>query len=135
MNKTILIGRLTKDPDVKYINGDTAVASFTLAVDRRFKNKDGNKEADFISCVAWNKTAELIEKYISKGSQIAISGRIQTRNYEATDGTRRYVTEVIAEEVQFIDTNRKTAENQSDSFMGEPMDGFEEVEELELPFL
>ena len=133
MNKTILIGKLTKDPDVKYINGDTAVASFTLAVDRRFKNKDGNKEADFINCVAWNKTAELIEKYISKGSQIAISGRIQTRNYEASDGTRRYITEVVAEEVQFIDTNRKTAENQSDSATDEPMEGFEEID-LDLPF-
>ena len=135
LNKVILIGRLVADPEVKYFQSETAVANFTLAVDRSYKNKDGNREADFINCVAWNKTAELIKKYISKGSQIAISGRIQTRNYEATDGTKRYITEVIAEEVQFIDTNRKTAENQSDSFMSEPMDGFEEVEELELPFL
>ena len=81
LNKAILIGRLTKDPETKYAQNGTAVTNFTLAVDRTFKNKDGQKEADFIPVVSWRKTAELCEKYLSKGSQVAVSGRIQTRSH------------------------------------------------------
>ena len=102
MNKTTLVGRLCADPELKFTPGNgTAVTTFTLAVNRRFK-KEGQPEADFIQVVVWGKQAESTANYMRKGSQIGISGRIQTRNYEAQDGTRRYVTEVIAEEVEFL---------------------------------
>ena len=138
MNKVILIGRLTRDPEVKYFSGDTAVANFTLAVDRTYKNKDGEKEADFIPVVAWRKQAELCEKFLSKGSLIAISGRLQVRSYDANDGSKRYVTEVVVEDIQFLsassrqDTPYKSAARPDEKF-GVPMDGFEEID-LDLPF-
>lgn len=141
MNKAILIGRLTRDPDIKYFQGNTAVANFTLAVDRTFKNKDGEKEADFIPIVVWRKQAELCEKYLSKGSMVAIIGKLQVRNYKANDGSTRYVTEVVADEIQFLnsssssnrqDTPYKSA-SQPDEQFGIPMDGFEEID-LDLPF-
>jgi len=104
MNKVTLIGRLTKDPELKFTPGTgTAVANFTIAVDRRLPNKDGQREADFISVVVWGKIAENTANYMSKGKLIAISGRIQARSYDAKDGTKRYVTEVVAEEVQFLE--------------------------------
>ncbi len=104
MNKVVLIGRLTKDPELRFTPGNgTAVATFTLAVDRRF-SKDGQREADFIPIVVWGgKQAESTANYMSKGKLMGVSGRIQTRSYEAKDGTRRYVTEVIAEEVKFLE--------------------------------
>lgn len=136
LNKAIMVGRLTRDPDVKYLQSGTAVANFTLAVDRTFKNKDGEREADFIPIVAWRKTAELCEKYLAKGSQVAVSGRIQTRSYDASDGSKRYVTEVVADEVHFVgsrsDSNRNTS-NRDENF-GVPMDGFEEIDDLDVPF-
>ncbi|MDP4144115.1 MAG: single-stranded DNA-binding protein [Bacillota bacterium] len=114
MNKVVLIGRLTKDPELKFTPGNgTAVASFTIAVDRRF-SKDSQKEADFIPIVVWGKQAESTANYMSKGKLIGISGRIQTRSYDAKDGTKRYVTEVIAEEVQFLEwggANNRSADN------------------------
>lgn len=138
LNKVVLIGRLVADPEVKYFQGESAVANFTLAVDRSYKNKDGNREADFIPCVTWNKTAELCERYLNKGSQIAVVGSIQTRNYTAQEGSKRYVTEVKADEVKFLDGNKKAAENQSDGFTADSeneniMNGFEEIE-LDPPF-
>ena len=102
MNKVVLIGRLTKDPELKFTPGNgTAIATFSIAVDRRFKS-EGQPTADFIPIVVWGKQAENTANYMSKGRLIGISGRIQTRNYEAKDGTRRYVTEIVAEEVQFL---------------------------------
>lgn len=107
MNKVVLIGRLTKDPELKFTPGNgTAVTTFTLAVDRRF-SKDGQREADFIPIVVWGKQAESTANYMSKGKLMGVSGRIQTRSYEAKDGTRRYVTEVIAEEVKFLEWGNK----------------------------
>ena len=100
MNKAILLGRLTKDPEIKYTQSGKAVASFTLAVDRR-KSANGDSQADFISCVAWDKVAETIGNYCSKGQQIAVDGRIQSRRYEAKDGSKRYVTEVVANDIEF----------------------------------
>lgn len=103
MNRVVLIGRLTKDPELKFTPGTgTAVTSFTLAVDRRFK-KEGQQEADFIPIVVWGKQAESTANYMSKGRLMGVSGRIQTRSYDAKDGTRRYVTEVVADEVQFLE--------------------------------
>jgi single-strand DNA-binding protein len=104
MNKVVLIGRLTKDPELKFTPGTgNAVTTFTIAVDRRIPNKDGQREADFIPVVVWGKTAESVANYVSKGKMLGVSGRIQTRSYDAKDGTKRYVTEVVADEVQFIE--------------------------------
>ncbi|MBR9649014.1 single-stranded DNA-binding protein [Clostridium tyrobutyricum] len=108
MNRVVLIGRLTKDPELRFTPGNgTAVTTFTIAVDRRF-SKNGQREADFIPVVVWGKQAESTANYMSKGKLIGISGRIQTRNYEAKDGMRRYVTEVIADEVQFLEWGEKS---------------------------
>lgn len=104
MNKVILIGRLTKDPEVHTTEKST-VARFTLAVDRRFK-QDGGQAADFISCVAFGKTAEFISKYIHKGVKIALEGRIQTGDYTDKDGIKHYTTDVIAEAVEFAESKR-----------------------------
>ncbi len=102
MNKVILIGRLTKDPDLRYTQSGTAVASFTLAVNRRFANQNGEREADFINCVAWNKSAEFVANYFTKGQQMALEGRLQVRSYEGDDGKRRWVTEVVVEQMEFV---------------------------------
>lgn len=102
LNKVILIGRTTKDVDLRKTTSGTAVATFTLAVDNRFVQKDGQNTADFISCVAWNNTAEFLDKYVKKGSLVSIEGRIQTRNYDNKDGNRVYVTEVVAENVRML---------------------------------
>ena len=102
MNKVILIGRLTRDPELRTIASGNATTSFTIAVNRNFTNQNGEREADFINCVAWRKQAENVAKYCTKGSQVAVEGRIQTRNYDAQDGTKRYVTEVIADNVTFL---------------------------------
>lgn len=109
MNKAVLMGRLTKDPDVRYSQGDqpVAIARYTLVVDRRQK-KDGQPSADFISCVAFGKAGEFAEKYLHKGTKICISGRIQTGSYERQDGTKVYTTDVVVDEQEF-------AEKKSDS--------------------
>ena len=126
LNKFIGIGRLTRDPEVKYLQSAIAVASFNLAVERSFKNKDGEKEADFVPIVVWRKTAELIEKYTTKGSLIAVSGRIQTRSYNDQDGNRRYITEVIADEIQFLSTNKQNSKPDTHLTIDDP--DFDEVE-------
>ena len=121
MNKTLLIGRTTKDPDIRYTQNEQpmTIARFNLAVDRRFK-KDGEQSADFISCVAFDKTAEFIEKYVFKGTKIAVEGRIQTGNYTNKDGVKVYTTDVVAENVEFAGakTDSKSAAKESnDDFM------------------
>ena len=111
MNKVTLVGRLTKDPELKFTPGaGTAVTTFTVAVNRKFK-KEGHPDADYIPVVVWGRMAEVTANYMSKGRMIGISGRIETRNYEAKDGTRRYVTEVIAEDVEFLGS-KQSAENE-----------------------
>jgi len=102
MNKVILIGRLTRDPELRTTTGGLVNSSFSLAVDRGFTNQQGERETDFISCVVWRKQAENLVKYCKKGSQIAVDGRIQTRTYDAPDGNRRYITEVIADNITFL---------------------------------
>ncbi len=103
MNKVFLIGRLTRDPELRYTDSNVPVASFSIAVNRNYTSQSGEREADFINIIVWRKQAENIKNYIKKGSQVAIDGRIQTRNYEK-DGVKRYVTEVVADNVQFLDT-------------------------------
>ena len=104
MNKVILMGRLTKDPEIRYTQNNRAVCNFTLAVNRRF-NAD---EADFINCQAWEKTAEFITKYFGKGNLLAIVGRIQTRTWDDNEGKKRYITEVIVDEAYFTGSKSKT---------------------------
>lgn len=111
MNKVVLMGRLTKHPDIRYTQTtDTMVSLFTLAVNKKFK-KEGQAEADFINCVAWNKTAEFVSKYINKGQRVVVIGRLETRDYTNKKGNKVYITEVIAEEVYFADSKK---ENYSD---------------------
>lgn len=104
MNKTFLIGRLTKDPELRYSNNNAAIVNFTIAIDRQYTNQQGKKETDFINIVAFQKQAENIKKYVFKGSLVAVDGRIQTRNYDDKDGKKVYVTEVVADRVQFLDS-------------------------------
>ncbi|MCL2860653.1 MAG: single-stranded DNA-binding protein [Oscillospiraceae bacterium] len=119
MNKVILIGRLTKDPEVRYTQTTNAlVASFTLAVNRRFVKQGEERQADFIPIVAWEKTGEFCSKYFKKGQQVAIVGRMQVRSYDDAQGQKRYVTEVVAEEAHFADSKRDggQATNMEDVF-------------------
>lgn len=102
MNKILLMGRLTKDPELRYTQGGTAVASFTLAVNRSFANQNGEREADFINCVAWQKAAEFVSQYFKKGQQMVLEGRLQVRSYDDNNGQRRWVAEVVTEKVEFV---------------------------------
>ena len=111
LNKAILMGRLTKDPELKTTQNGNSVCSFTLAIDRRFKNQQGERETDFIPIVAWRQTAEFAAKYFSKGSKMALVGTIQPRSWEDDNGERRYITEVIADEIYFADSKRQQNDN------------------------
>lgn len=104
MNKFEGIGRLTKDPELRKTPNDVSVCTFTVAIDRRFNNSDGNKETDFLPCVAWRGTADFIGKYFAKGKKIAIAGSVQTRNYQAQDGSKRFVTEIVVDEAEFVES-------------------------------
>lgn len=103
INKVVLVGRITKDPELRQA-GNSQCVNFTLAVNRRFKNKDGNRDADFINCVAWGPSANFMSQYIRKGNLLAVEGSIETRSYDAQDGRRVYVTEVRCESVQTLET-------------------------------
>lgn len=103
INRVVLVGRLTRDPDLRYTQGGTAVATFTVAVDRNFTNASGEREADFISCVLWRKAAESFANYTHKGSLVGVEGRLQTRNYENNQGQRVYVTEVVVDNFSFLE--------------------------------
>ena len=120
MNKAILIGRLTKDPELRYTSSNIPTVTFSLAVNRPFQNQNGVREADFINIVMWRKQAETAKKYLSKGSLIAVDGRIQTRNYDGTDGKKVYVTEVVADNFEFLESKGQRANMTSD----ENMDSF-----------
>lgn len=104
MNKAILVGRVTKDPELRKTSSGQSVVNFTVAINRTFTNANGEREADFINCVVWGKQAENMATYVAKGSLIGVDGRIQTRNYEDANGNRVYVTEVVADNVQYLDT-------------------------------
>lgn len=131
MNKVVLIGRLTADPDIRRTQSGKCVASYRLAVDRPFKS-DGQPEADFISCVAWGKSGEFCQRYLHKGMKIALEGRIQTRTYDDKDGKKVYVTEVIVEHHEFCESKRSA----DSGGYAEPAQGFTEIDEddSDLPF-
>ncbi len=124
MNRVVLVGRLTKDPDLRYTPSGVPVATFTLAVNRTFSNQQGEREADFINCVVWRKPAENVANFLKKGSLAGVDGRIQTRNYEGQDGKRVYVTEVVAESVQFLEPKGSGGRNESSFGGGAPRDDY-----------
>lgn len=137
INKVVLVGRIVREPELRYTPQNTAVATFTLAVNRRFKNAQGEREADFINCVIWRQPAENLANWAKKGTLVGITGSIQVRNYENKEGQRVYVTEVLADNFQMIERNSnktekgKTKSNQDkDPFAGSPM----EVSDDDLPF-
>ena len=135
MNKVILMGRLTRDPEVRYTQtNNTLVASFSLAVNRRFTREGDTQTADFINITAWSKTGEFVSKYFKKGQQVAVIGRIQTRSWDdATTGQKRYATDVVAEEVYFADSKRSAdADNFDSTFGGESIPGSDASSDFEV---
>lgn len=104
MNKVELIGRITKDPEIKLTSNQTQFCQFTVAVDRRFKDQNGQRQADFINCIAWKNTAVFIQKYFRKGNRIGLAGSIQTRSYEDQNGQKHFITEVIIDEAEFVES-------------------------------
>lgn len=141
MNKVILIGRFTRDPEIKYTDGGTSIARFSLAVDRKYK-QEGGPDADFPNCVAFGKTAEFIEKYFHKGMKIGVTGRIQTGSYTNNDGHKVYTTDVVVEECEFVESktaqsNQVGQQQPSEPSLSEANDGFMPIPDdlgEELPF-
>ena|SRR5690625_904095 len=117
LNRTVLVGRLVRDVDLRYTPSGTAVANFTIACNRPFKSKDGDQEADFINCVIWRKPAENAAQYTKKGSLVGVDGRLQSRTYDDKDGKKVYVTEVVADSVQFLEPK---SSNQSEGSQNQP---------------
>lgn len=132
INRTVLVGRLTKDVELKYTQSGQAVASFTLAVNRQFTNAQGEREADFIQCVIWRKAAENFKNFTHKGSLVGIDGRIQTRSYDNQQGQRVYVTEVVVDNFSLLESKGSNRAASNDPFAGngEPID----VNDDDLPF-
>ena len=128
MNHVFLIGRLAAEPESRTTQSGIAQCSFRLAVPRTYKNAQGEREADFVNIVAWRGTAEFCSRYLQKGMKIAVSGALQTRSYQAQDGSKRYVTEVVADSVEFCESRRETAPE------APPQTDFQEVDDDELPF-
>ena len=125
INQVFIIGRTTKEPEFRQTQNGVSVAIFTIACDRNFKNAQGEKETDFFNIVCWRGLAETVGRYLGKGRLVAVSGRLQNRSYEANDGTKRYITEIVASEVQFLDRAKDAEQQQS---------LWEEVSPDELPF-
>ena len=134
MNKVVLVGRLTKDPEMKLTTNQTQVCNFTVAVDRKYKDADGQRQADFISCVAWKHTAVFIQKYFVKGSRIGVSGSIQTRSFEDQNGQKKYFVEVLVDEAEFVESGNKAGNSQQDAEPAEQAIEQAEQEGGTLPF-
>lgn len=135
MNKVILVGRLARDVELRSTQSGTSVASFTVVCDRRYQ-KEGERQADFISCVAWGKTAEFLSRYFTKGVRIALSGRIETRSWEDNDGDKRYATEVVAEDVEFAQSKNENGSKVVPAAAAPNADigDFVPIEDDDLPF-
>lgn len=123
MNKVTLLGRLTKDPELRYTSSGIATASFTIAVNRNYKNAEGGYDADFIPVIVWRGLAEMLCKHLKKGARVAVSGRIQTRSYDGNDGQKRYVTEVVADDASIIDWDNGN-QNSAQASDGEMPQGY-----------
>lgn len=119
INRVVLVGRLTKDPELRYTANGVAVATFTLAVNRPFSNQQGNREADFINCVIWRKHAENVANFLKKGSLAGVDGRIQTRNFDNSEGRRVFMTEVVAESVQFLEPKGAAGGGNREQYSGD----------------
>lgn len=141
MNKAILVGNLTRAPEQRTTSSGIAVTSFTVAVNRRYKTQDGQQQTDFINCVAWRSTAEFVGKYFTKGMKIGVVGSIQTRTYDDRDGVRRYVTEVVVDEAEFVGSKaqnpgvQKPTEQESrtaDDLFAEDLEDFQLLDDSEL---
>ncbi|MCM2138850.1 single-stranded DNA-binding protein [Vagococcus fluvialis] len=124
INNVVLVGRLTKDADLRYTSGGQAVATFNLAVNRNFTNQSGEREADFVNCVIWRKTAETLANYAKKGTLLGVVGRIQTRNYENQQGQKVYVTEVVCDNFQLLESKKDNQQN-NQSFHQDSMPGMD----------
>lgn len=124
INQVVLVGRLTKDADLRYTSGGQAVATFNLAVNRNFTNQSGEREADFVNCVIWRKPAETLANYAKKGTLLGVVGRIQTRNYENQQGQRVYVTEVVCDNFQLLESKKDNNQN-NQSFQQDSMPGMD----------
>ena len=135
INNVVLVGRLTKDPDLKYTGNGTAVATFTLAVNRNFTNQSGEREADFINCVIWRKPAETLANYAKKGVLIGVTGRIQTRSYDNQQGQKVYVTEVIADNFQLLESKKADSSQNTNSATADPFGNSSiDIGDDDLPF-
>lgn len=138
MNKVILVGRLTKEPELRATQSGVNVCSFTVACDRRFQKEGEERQADFINCIAWRQQAEFISKYFTKGTRIALDGSIQTRSWDDSEGNKRYATEVVVDHVEFAQSKNEAGQNHTANTTAQPsgdIDGFYPVEEEDLPFL
>lgn len=150
MNKVFLIGNLTKDPEMRSTQSGVAVCNFSIAVNRRFKNANGQQETDFLNVIAWRQLAELCNKYLAKGRKVAVTGSIQTRTYEAKDGSKRTAWNIVADEVEFLSPQNQQSSTQSapgayttaaskdsGTYAPQPHNdfgGFTQVDDEELPF-
>jgi single-strand DNA-binding protein len=123
MNKTILIGRLVKDPEVKTTQSQVPFCSFTIAVDRKFKNANGERQADFLACVAWRQQASFLGQYFQKGSRVAVIGNLQSRSYDDANGKKVYVTEVVCDEIEFVDGKKEEQEPEQNQQAAPAVDG------------
>ena len=132
INRVVLVGRMTRDPELRRTPQGDAVTSFTLAVNRNYTSRDGQQQADFINCVVWQKSAENVEKYCSKGSLVGVEGRIQTRSYDNSQGQKVYVVEVICDSVQFLETRAARERAQSQPQMQQNNDNFYDMKTVEL---
>lgn len=134
INSVVLVGRLTKDPELRYTPSNVATASFTLAVNRNFKNQAGERDADFVNCVMWRQSAENLASWCRKGQLLGVTGRIQTRNYDNQQGQRVYVTEVVAENFQVLENRDKKSNQESMDSQMPPSFGSEAIPDDDLPF-
>ena len=132
INRVVLVGRMTRDPELRRTPQGDAVTSFTLAVNRNYTSRDGQQQADFINCVVWRKPAENVERYCSKGSSAGVEGRLQTRSYDNSQGQKVYVVEVICDSVQFLETRAARERAQSQPQMQQNNDNFYDMKTVEL---
>lgn len=135
MNKVLLVGNLARDPETRTTNAGVTFTNFTVACQRRIANQQGIRDADFINCVAWRQTAEFVAKYFSKGSRIGVEGTLQVRNYEAQDGSKRHVTEVVVEHVEFVGSKEQQPEGpKANAPQVDDATGFNVIDDDKLPF-
>ena len=136
MNRGVLVGRITRDPELRYTQSNIAVVSFTIAINRQFLNAQGEQEADFIYCVVWRKQAENLAKFVRKGAQLGVDGRLQSRTYQTQTGETRYVTEVVADSIQFLEPKGQTSTEYQPEVEENPFDdeNIDVASDDDLPF-